>query len=88
MSNEVRWTKLILETFIDEGCLSKDEEIIMRTRVAGWTRTKQAQEFGMSLSTIDRIIKRLKKKYDEVAKYNPILPPRKPSAYEDYLDNN
>lgn len=88
MSNEVRWTKLILDTFIAEACLTKDEEMIMRTRVAGWSRTKQAAELGMSLSTIDRYIKRLKMKYDEVAKYDPLLPPRKHSAYEDWQDNN
>lgn len=40
MSNEVRWTKLILDTFIAEACLTKEEEMIMRTRVAGWSRTR------------------------------------------------
>ena len=62
--------------------------MIMRTRVAGWTRTRQAAELCMSLSTVDKIISRLKVKYDHVAKYNPILPPRKMSAAETYMDNN
>ena len=68
MSNQVIWGKLILETFIKEACLSKEEEWIMRTRVAGWSRTKQAQELHMSLSSLDKHIARLKKKYDIVQK--------------------
>ena len=60
----------------------------MRTRVAGWTRTEQSMKLGMSLSKIDRHIKRLKSKYDQVQMYSLILPPRKFSAEETYMDNN
>lgn len=88
MSKQVPWNKLILEEFIREGCLTKDEEMIMRTRVAGWSRVKQSMELGMSLSTVDRLIASLKKKYDGVQRYNPILPPRKPSAIETWMDDN
>ena len=88
MSHQVIWSKLILETFISEANLTKDEEMIMRTRVAGWTRTKQAAELCMSLSTIDKIISRLKVKYDAVQKHSPILPPRKESAAELYMDEH
>lgn len=88
MSKQVAWNKIILETFIAEGCLTKDEEIIMRTRIAGWSRTKQSMELGLSLSSIDRLIKSCKLKYDNVQKYNPILPPRKESAKELWMDNN
>lgn len=88
MSKEVPWNKIIVETFIDEAMLTKDEEMILRTRVAGWSRTKQSMELGMSVSTVDRIIAMLKKKYDNVEKYNPLLPPRKSSAKETWMDNN
>lgn len=88
MSHEVVWSKLILETFIEEALLTKEEEIVMRTRVAGWTRTQQALKLDMSVSNIDKIIKSCKKKYDAVQKYNPILPPRKHSDLEDWMDNN
>ena len=88
MSNQVIWGKLILETFIREGCLSKEEEWIMRTRVAGWSRTKQAQELHMSLSSLDKHIAILKKKYDAAAKLNPLLPPRKKSAKELWMDTH
>ena len=88
MAKQVAWNKIILEEFVSLAMLSKDEEMIMRTRIAGWTRTKQSMEFGMSLATIDRIIARLKIKYDRVQPYSPLLPPRKFSAEETYMDEN
>lgn len=86
MSHQVIWTKFIVERFIEYGGLTKEEEMIMRTRAAGWTRTEQAMKFGMSLATVDRIIRRLKTKYDHVQKYDVFLPPRKHSATELYMD--
>lgn len=77
MANQVPWNKLILETFISEALLTKEEEMIIRTRIAGWSRTRQAEELVMSVGTVDRYIKRIKVKYDNVQKYNTILPPRK-----------
>lgn len=88
MSHEVPWNKIIVETFISEALLSEEEEMVIRTRVAGWSRTKQAEELGISLSTLDRTIKLLKIKYDKVAKYNPLLPPRKNSAEETWMDEH
>ena len=86
MSHQVIWTTFILERFIDVGNLTKDEEAVMRTRAAGWTRTEQSMKLGMSLSTIDRIIKRLKVKYDRAQKYDVLLPPRKQYSQELYMD--
>lgn len=88
MSKQVPWNKLILEEFIREACLTKDEEMIIRTRVAGWSRVRQSMELNMSLATVDRLIKSLKKKYDNVQKYDPILPPRKTSAEETWMDTH
>lgn len=85
---EVPWNKVIVEEFVTLAMLTKEEEMILRTRVAGWTITKQAMEFGMSPSTVSRIVARLKKKYDAVQKYSVLLPPRKASKVEDYLDSH
>lgn len=84
----VEWNKIILEEFIDLATLTKTEEQIMRTRVAGWTRIEQSMTFGLSIATVDRIIKRLKEKYDQVQPYSPLLPPRRESAEEKYLDEH
>lgn len=80
MTKQVPWTKIIVETFVAEGCLTKDEEMILRTRASGWERTKQARELCMSIRSVDRTIARLKVKYDQVQRTNPLLPPRKESA--------
>lgn len=42
----------------------------------------------MSVSTVDKIIARLKTKYDAVQKYNPLLPPRRTSKEEEWMDEN
>lgn len=41
MTNEVIWTKLVLERFIQLANLTEEEEIVIRTRAAGWSRVKQ-----------------------------------------------
>lgn len=88
MSHEVPWNKVIVEEFVKESLLTEQEEKVLRTRIAGWSRTKQSMELNISMSTLDRIIKRLKMKYDNVQKYNPILPPRKSSVFENWLNDN
>lgn len=88
MAHQVPWNKVILEEFIDIACLTKTEEMIMRTRVKGWTITKQAYELNLSESTIKRTIARLKIKYDKSQRFSPILPPRKKSSEETYMDEH
>ena len=88
MAHQVPWNKIILEEFIKEAMLTKEEEEIMRTRVAGWTRVEQSMKLGMSTQKVDRIIMGLKNKYDQIQRYDPILPPRKFSAKELYMDTS
>lgn len=88
MSNKIPRNKFIIETFIEDAMLTEEEEKVLRTRVAGWPRSKQASEYGMSMSTLDRIIRRVKDKYDLAARYNPKLPPRKTSELEKWMDEN
>ena len=88
MAHQVPWNKIIVETFVEEAMLTEEEEWILRTRVAGWSRTKQADKLRMSLSSVDRIIADLKRKYDKVQKYNPLLPPRRASKEETWMDAN
>lgn len=88
MARQVPWTKIIVEEFIKDAMLSKEEEYIIRTRAKGYTITKQADELNMSVDNVNKIIARLKIKYDNVEKYNPLLPPRKFSAKETYMDTH
>lgn len=85
MSKQVPWNKYIVERFVELALLTKDEEMVLRTRVAGWSRVEQSMKLGMSVATVDRIIARLKNKYDDIQKFDPLLPPRKSSAEEDQV---
>lgn len=66
-----------MDEFISLASLSEDEELIIRARAAGWSRVKMCHEFNMSLAAIDRIVSRLKRKYDAVQPYSDKLPVRK-----------
>lgn len=93
---QICWSKIILETFLEESGINDriklgDEkarilEGIMRTRVAGWTIVKQAQEFHISVDTVNKYIHELKELYDATQKYSVILPVRKTSKTEEHLD--
>lgn len=89
MAHQVLWTQDKLDFFIQKGLLNEDEEFIMRTRCKGWTVTMQSLHLNKSESTVHNMIKSLKLKYDEVQKENTdILPPRKFSVTETYMDNH
>lgn len=88
MAKQVPWCKPIVDEFIRLGCLTDDERKIILTRVEGWSITKQAMEFGLSVSTVNRMVARLKQKYDNCQPYSEILPPRKTSSEEVWMDRN
>lgn len=74
---DIIWNNIILDEFIRLAILTETEEKILRTRIAGWSRAKQAMEFNMSISTVDCLIKMINQKYDMVQPYSTILPIRK-----------
>lgn len=89
MSRQVIWTQKIIDEFIRLGNLTELEEKVLRTRAINeWTVTRQSIEFCVSKSTIDRTIVRLKRKYDICQKQSDILPPRRKSAVELYMDTH
>ncbi len=75
--NNILWTKQILDEFIRAGCLSEDEEKIITAKAHGWTRAKMSMCFNMSISNVDRIIRKCMQKYDCCQKNSDILPERK-----------
>lgn len=88
MSKQVAWNKPIYEEFCRLAVLNEEEKQILETRMKNWTITKQSMEFHMSRSKIDKIIARLKVKYDNVQPYSDILPKRKFSVQETYMDTH
>ena len=76
MSHKILWTRSMLDEFVKEAILTKDEEFIVRTRAAGWSRQQQAFELNRSIQSVDRMIKNIKVKYDNLAKHNEKFPAR------------
>ena len=89
MSHQVVWTKRVETFFADAANLTDTERAVLRCRVCGMTRTATALYLSMSVSTVDRIVARLKRVYDVVQKeYPEELRPRKTCAEEAYMDAN
>lgn len=76
MAHQVLWSVPILEEFIRLAGLTKEEEEVMRMRVAGHSIIEQSHTLGMSISKVNRIISRCKVKYDNVQPFSDILPER------------
>lgn len=76
MSDGIPRNRVILDEFVSLAMLTPEEEKVIRTRFAGWSRTKQAMEFNISLSSIDRLMLKITRRYDEVQPYSQKLPPR------------
>lgn len=88
MARQICWTKKIVETFIEEACLTKDWQDILCTVVACLTISEQAEKFNISVCKVNRVIKRLKWEYDNIQKYCKDLPLRKVSAAELYMNTH
>lgn len=56
--------------------------------VAGLTISEQEERFNISVGNVNRIIKRLKFKYDNIQKYCKDLQVRKESAAELYMNTH
>lgn len=72
--DKVPWNPVIYREFVSLAYLSKEEEKILKTRIAGWNQAAQINELNMSLATLNRRIRKLKDKYYSVVKYSKILP--------------
>ena len=96
MAHQVVWTKIILDTFLEESGLNdrvsmgdskaRILEGIMRTRCAGKTIVEQAEMFNCSVDSVNKYIAELKSLYDATQKHSLILPVRKNSKKEEELD--
>lgn len=88
MSNQVPWNEVIYREFCKLAMLNVVEREVLRTRIMGYSITQQAAEFNVSESTINRIIKRLKDKYDQVQPLSDCLPARRMSEEERWMDTH
>lgn len=82
MAHEVPWDRRIVEEFVSRAMLTQDEQWLLRTRIQGMPRCQQADALGLSERSVDRAIRRLKAKYDQVQPDSDILPPRRRGVWD------
>ena len=64
---QIPWTKRKYERFLDVAILTECEKRVLDSRVIkDMSRVQIAMTYSISVATVDRIIKSLREKYDQV----------------------
>lgn len=74
--DDILWNQIMLREFESLACLSEDEKIVLHDWAFDIYITQTRMRSGMSETKIKDIRSRLRRKYDDVQEYTPLLPPR------------
>ena len=74
--NDIPWNKIILDEFRYLARLTEDEDKILQDWEDGYSVTKSARVRNMSPRQVDRNRNQIRRKYDAVQPYSPLLPKR------------
>lgn len=74
--NDIPWNKIILDDFRYLSRLTEEEELILRDWEAGKSVTQIAMDRSMSDRKVERLRNQIRRKYDAVQPYSPLLPKR------------
>lgn len=74
--NDIRWNRIILDDFLFNAFLTEDEEAVVLDWASGKSTVCTAMTRNMSVAKVDKIRNQIRKKYDDVQPYTPLLPPR------------
>ena len=83
---QILWTRKLVDTFIKEGMLTEEEKEVLLLRVKGYTIAETSELMNISDSKVNRIIRRLKIKYDNLQGTIEKLPKRKETTKELYRE--
>ena len=83
---QILWTRKLVDTFIKEGMLTEEEKDVLLLRVKGYTIAETSELMNISDSKVNRIIRRLKIKYDNLQGTIKELPKRKETTKELYRE--
>lgn len=83
---QILWTKKLVDTFIKEGMLTEEEKEVLLLRVKGYTIAETSELMNISDSKVNRIVRRLKIKYDNLQGTIKELPKRKETTKELYRE--
>lgn len=74
---DILWDKVMLEDFRRLACLTEDEDMVLPCWAKGWSIAKIAMHCHFSERSVSDKIKAIRRKYDSVCIYSPLLPSRK-----------
>jgi hypothetical protein len=74
--NDIPWNKIILDEFRYLARPTQEVDMILKDWEAGHSVTKSAMDHSLSTRTVDRIRNQIRRKYDAVQPYTPLLPKR------------
>lgn len=74
--NDIPWNKIILDDFRYLSRLTEEEDLILRDWEAGKSVTQIAMDRSMSDRKVERLRNQIRRKYDAVQPYSPLLPKR------------
>ena len=75
--NDILWNKIALAEFRSLACLSAEEDDILQDWADGRSVVSTAMNRNMSTRQVDKLRNQIRKKYDAVQIYTPLLPKRK-----------
>lgn len=75
--NDIRWNKIALREFRSLACLTAEEDAVLTDWSKGGVDIRAtADRLHVSTRTVDALRESIRRKYDEVQIYTPLLPPR------------
>ena len=78
--NQIPWTKVLYNTFVDDAILTDLEKKVLYSRVwekDKWTITSMSLAFSASRSTINNCISSIRSKYDYLSSLYPEKYPKR-----------
>lgn len=74
--NDIQWNKIALSEFRSLACLSAEENIVLQDWADGKSVVNTSMNRSMSTRQVDKLRNQIRKKYDAVQIYTPLLPKR------------
>lgn len=74
--NDIPWNKIALAEFRSLACLSAEENTVLQDWADGKSVVNTSMTRNMSTRQVDKLRNQIRKKYDAVQIYTPLLPKR------------
>lgn len=74
--NDIPWNKIALAEFRSLACLSGEEDVVLQDWADGKSVVNTSMTRSMSNRQVDKLRNQIRKKYDAVQIYTPLLPKR------------